>query len=177
MLTKLSHAFDVIEKICFHISALCAGLMMLMISADAIARYVINKPIMGVVEIVEEYLMVVLIFLAMSMTNKSGYHLKVELLDRFIPPWVKKVLEPTIIALNFTIIFLIVVASWGTFVQTFETKELSVGMVPYPLWPAYLVVPLGCALLCIRMFRDFISCFRHGCLDHPAETDKVIEEL
>ena len=173
----MSHAFDVIENVCFYLSAACAGLMMLMISADAIARYVINKPIMGVVEIVEEYMMVVLIFLAMSMTNKSGYHLKVELLNRFIPPWVKKVLEPTIIALNFTIIFLIVVASWGTFVRAFETKELSVGMVPYPLWPAYLVVPLGCALLCIRMFRDFISCFRHGCLDHPAETDKVIEEL
>lgn len=177
MLTKMSHAFDVVENVCFYLSAFCGGLMMLMVSSDAIARYVINKPIMGVVEIVEEYLMVIMIFLAMSMTNKSGYHLKVELLERFIPPLVKKILDPTIIAMNFTIIFLIMVASWGSFLRVFETKEISVGMVPYPLWPAYFFVPLGCALLCIRMFRDFIRYFRQGSLDHRAEADKVIEEL
>ena len=180
MFKTISDAFDFVEKICFYVSALCAGLIMLMVSSDALARYVFNKPIMGVVEIVEEYLMVMVIFLAMSVTNKTGYHLKVELLERFIPQRMKKVIEPTIIVLNFSIIFLILVASWFSFVRAFKTGELSVGMVPYLLAPAYFFVPFGCALLCIRMFRDFIMCFRNSrscAMDHHANNDGILEEL
>jgi TRAP-type transport system small permease protein len=160
MWKKISNAFDVVETICWYISALCAALMMVMISSDAVGRYFFNHPIQGVVEIVEEYLMVILVFLALSMTNKTGYHIRVDLLERFIPLRVKRVMNPILQAASFLIILLMMIASWGSFVRAFKSGELSVGMVPYPLWPAYFFVPLGCALLCIRLFKNIVKCFK-----------------
>ena len=170
MYHRMSKAFDAFENVCYYISAACAGLIMIMVSSDVLARYIFNWPIMGVVEFVEEYFMVLLVFLALSTTYKKGYHLKVELLSKQIPHRVKKVIDPIIIALIFIIILLILITSWNSFVQVFQSWELSVGMIAYPLAPAFFFVPIGCALLCIRLIRDFIMCFRDGSL---ADTDHL----
>lgn len=179
MVDKLSKAFDAVENVCLYVSGACAALIMLLVSADAIGRYMVNKPIMGVTEFVEEYLMVIMIFLALSATNKTGYHLKVELLEKHFPRSVKAVLDPLITLLSLGIIILITVASWDSFARALETGELSVGMVPYPLAPAYFFVPFGCALLCIRLFRELVRMVRDGPArgpSHPADNE-IVKEL
>jgi TRAP-type C4-dicarboxylate transport system permease small subunit len=180
MFDKLSKAFDAVENVCLYVSAACAGLIMLMVSADALGRYVFNKPIKGVTEFVEEYLMVIVIFLALSATNKSGYFLKVELLEKYFPRRVKMVFHPIIAVLGLVIMLLIMIASWDSFVRVWETGELSVGMIPYPLAPAYFFVPLGCGLICIRLFRDLVRLIRDGArheTGHSSKNIKVVEEL
>jgi len=179
MFKRLSKAFDAVENACLYVSAACAGLIMVMVSADAMGRYLFNKPIKGVTEFVEEYLMAMMIFLALSATNRSGYHLKVELLEKHFPRRVKAVLNPVIELVGLGILLLIMVASWDSFLRAAETGELSVGMVAYPLAPAYFFVPFGCALICIRMLRHLVALIRgkapHGG-DHAGH-DKIVEEL
>ena len=162
-----------------YVSAACAGLIMVMVSADAMGRYLFNRPIKGVTEFVEEYLMAMMIFLALSATNRSGYHLKVELLEKHFPRRVKAVLDPVIELLGLGILLLIMVASWESFVRAAETGELSVGMVAYPLAPAYFFVPFGCALISIRMLRHLLTLVRGGSPHDGghAGRDQIVEEL
>jgi TRAP-type transport system small permease protein len=180
MFDRLSKTFDAIENACLYVSAACAALIMGMVSADAMGRYLFNRPIKGVTEFVEEYLMVIMIFLALSATNKAGYHLKVELLEKHFSRRVKSVLHPVTELLGLGILLLIMIASWESFVRAVETRELSVGMIPYPLAPAYFFVPFGCALICIRMLRSLVRVIRGGPTDetqHPPDEENMIEEL
>ena len=57
--------------------------MMCLTSADALSRYLLNRPIMGAYEITEKYLMVAAIFLGLSYAYRGGVFIRVTfLVDR-----------------------------------------------------------------------------------------------
>src|SRR3972149_6961066 len=63
--------------------ALC--LMMLATVADVFLRYLFNKPILGIVELVE-CLMVVVVFLALPRCTLRGGNARVEAVSAYFPP-------------------------------------------------------------------------------------------
>src|SRR3977135_2361821 len=71
------------ELVLVYIAVLAAFLMMCLTSADAIARYALNSPILGAYEITEKYLMVATIFLGLSYAYRGGVFIRVTfLVDR-----------------------------------------------------------------------------------------------
>jgi len=61
---------------------------MLLTSADALSRYLLNRPIIGAYEITEKYLMVAAIFLGLSYAYRGGVFIRVTfLVDRLPPTW------------------------------------------------------------------------------------------
>src|SRR6266852_2278577 len=61
--------------------------MMLLTSADALSRYLLNRPIVGAYEITEKYLMVAAIYLGLSYAYRGGVFIRVTfLVDRLPAP-------------------------------------------------------------------------------------------
>lgn len=157
MFKMLWRGFVLLEMFCFAISTASAALIMLLISSDALARYFLKTPIMGAEEFVYEYVMVILVFLAMSTTYRAGHVVKVEILEAVLPFRIKRVLSPILLSVSLAALLLITAASWHSFVRAAREVERSVGSIPYLLAPAYLFVPLGILLLCIRVAEDIVT--------------------
>jgi len=151
--TKFSSAIDSLEKVLQVVSVTCLLLIMAGIVVEVILRKVVHISILGLIDFIEEYLMIALVFLAMSYVYKIGGHVRVTLFTRFIPKGIK---APTDIILNILglgYFALIVLFGWGVFQRALEFHEKASNILAYPLAPAYLLVPLGCGLLCVRILQ------------------------
>src|SRR6266853_6639790 len=63
--------------------------MMCLTSADALSRYLLNRPITGAYEITEKYLMVAAIFLGLSYAYRGGVFIRVTFLVDRLPSMLK----------------------------------------------------------------------------------------
>ena len=64
--------------------------MMLLTSADALCRYLLNSPILGAYEITEKYLIVAMVFLGLSYAYRGGVFIRVTFLVDRLPPRVRR---------------------------------------------------------------------------------------
>ena len=156
-LSSIGKVIDFIEKICAAVSVVSVVLMMLLVSADVIGRKFFQHPIPGVVEIVEEYLMIAVVFMAMSYIYLKGGHVRVTLFRRFFPEKVKLPLDIIINILGLIFFALIAVEGWQTTVRAVRFHETSACILDYPLAPAYFIMTLGVALLCVRIIETIFS--------------------
>ena len=71
---SISKKIETISRLLSHLRNVALFVMMSLSTADVIGRYIFNKPIMGVFEITE-FLMLIIIFsyLALAQSSKSDY--------------------------------------------------------------------------------------------------------
>jgi TRAP-type C4-dicarboxylate transport system permease small subunit len=138
------------------ISAFATFLMMLLVVANVIGRYLFNKPLTGTLEFTES-LLVIIIFLAVALTQYDGGHIRVTLLTRRLPKSVARML--TVIAMLCAAAFFTwcAVASWNFAAQAYSFNEQEWGEVVFPLWPMKFVVFFGIAMLAIQFLLDAIA--------------------
>lgn len=75
------------ELALFYTSVVATVGIMCLTSADALSRYLLNRPIIGAYEITEKYLMVAAIFLGLSYAYRGGVFIRVTfLVDRLPRP-------------------------------------------------------------------------------------------
>jgi TRAP-type C4-dicarboxylate transport system permease small subunit len=130
------------------IAAVCVLVaMMLLTTADVVARYILNSPINGAFEMTE-VLLAALIFLAMPLTTKTDGHIRVDLIklrqDRLLSKALT-VAATLFVAVIFALTFLEVfqhalkLQKWGT-----VTNALS-----FPLYLVAGLVAVSCAICAI----------------------------
>lgn len=130
--------------------------IMLVVSADTILRYVFNAPIRWGFEIVTYYLMVIGIYFAVSSTFVSGDHVNITLLRDIMPRRLRVWLD-VIWVLVAALIFAFV--CYGTAEHTINAYvrvEFMPGYILWPAWLSHLPIPLGCALLVVRLVNHAI---------------------
>lgn len=146
-----------IEKVLVFISGFALTLMMFWISADAIARYILNKPIPGTFEFNEEYLMIIIVYFALSYTYTQGGHVRVTLFLRFFPMVSHRWLEAIGDALGAAFFILLIIASWGVAMDAFKMHVLTNSVLRYPIAPALFIVPLGSSVLTLRVIQSLLE--------------------
>ena len=154
---RLETAIHKIEQICVLIGSLSLIVMTLLTSADAISRHFFSHAIPGVLEFVEEYSMIPLIFLPLSYVYMEGGHVKVELFEKFFPDNSKEYIEIFNALVSFLFSALLVVATYPTVIEAMKVNELSNSVLAYPLAPSYAMVTIGALLLSIRTAQVFIK--------------------
>ncbi|MGQ9825116.1 MAG: TRAP transporter small permease [Desulfotomaculales bacterium] len=153
----LGKLIDLIEKICLAGSVVSVIAMMLLITTDVIGRKFFHQPIKGSVEITEDYLMIALVYLAMSYVYTEGGHVRVILFRRFIPNFIKLPLDTVLNLLGLLFFVLLAWRGWATTLRAIQYREFSSCILAYPLAPAYFILTLGAALLCVRILETIIS--------------------
>jgi TRAP-type C4-dicarboxylate transport system permease small subunit len=119
-------------------------------SADALSRYLFNRPITGAYEITEKYLMVAAIFLGLSYAYRGGVFIRVTFLVDRLQLWVNYAAH--LASLLFCAITLL-----ATSQQALRGlhEETTLSALPLLVGPAYCLVPLGFFALTILMLIDF----------------------
>lgn len=127
---------------------------MLLTSADATSRYLLNSPIEGAYQITEDYLLVLLVFLVLGYSYRDGAHIRVTLLVSHVKGM------PRVLLGYFAQLFSVlcgVALCVATFLQTldmYERGSRASGLIDYLLWPAYAAVFLGCLMMTLLMTLD-----------------------
>ena len=123
-------------------------------SADALSRYLLNRPIIGAYEITEKYLMVAAIFLGLSYAYRGGVFIRVTfLVDRLPRPLQLSVnYAAYLVSLLFCVISLV---ATGQQALRGLREETTLSALPLLVGPAYCLVPLGFFALTTLMLIDF----------------------
>lgn len=145
------------ERVSFNVAMLITAIMMILISLDALLRYLFNSPISGAYEINQDFLMVAIVFLSLSFTYTGGDHINVDTFVKYIPAAVNRALQLLFRLMILIFVALLVYASWSKTLGAIQQKEYSSGGITYPLAWAYILVPVGSAILLLRLVYEFFS--------------------
>ena len=140
-----------------HVGGILLFLMMLLISADAIGRYVFHDSIKGSLDIIE-IILVFVVFFSVSQVAVLKSHVSVTLIFSRFPKGLQAALSLLTSLLCFGVSFLmarqLALRGWAQISYTTSYSQ----SLEIPLWPIFLVASLGLLLLSVVLLMDFIRC-------------------
>ena len=129
------------------------GLLVLVVFAQVIARFVFNNPFRWSEELAR-YLQVWMIVLTSSICIREGTHLAVDYATHALPFVYRKLLK--LLVLLLMVFYLIIVIVYGAKMVSVITKQVSPAM-QIPIYIAYLAVPIGGFLMFIEALISFFK--------------------
>ena len=135
----------VASRVAAIIAAALTMALAISITADAVARFVTNRSIPGMVEL-SETLLVALVFLALGYCAYSGSHIALTLVTGALPGRISAAVKAAAFAF---VVVLLIWMLWATGIRaldSFETGEYKFGLAQWPLWPARATIVVGLAL-------------------------------
>jgi TRAP-type C4-dicarboxylate transport system permease small subunit len=141
------------ELVLVYTSVVATVAIMCLTSADALSRYLLNRPITGAYEITEKYLMVAAIFLGLSYAYRGGVFIRVTFLVDRLPSPLKLLANygSLLISLLFCVITLMATTQQALRALRDDT---TLSALPLPVGPAYSLIPLGLLALTVVMLVD-----------------------
>jgi len=139
------------EKLGVGIAGASLCIVMILISLDAIFRYLFNSPLQWVSEIVSYYLLVIAIYFSVSSTYSHGDHINIDIFQKRLPNNAR-VLVDAILSFIFLIIFgLIGYLALNGAIDSLRNNEYMPGYFTWPVWLSYIPVSIGSFIFCIRL--------------------------
>ena len=142
-----------------YIGAFSLFAMMCLTMADVGARYLFNRPILGVFEITE-FMVLVLIFSFLGYTQARKSHVSVDLFMRLFPDNLKSFIELFNHVACLAIMALIAWMGVDKAIELMEAGEASPNL-NLPTYPFVFFLVLGCAVMCIEFIRDIIMILKN----------------
>lgn len=144
---------DGCERLLTLVAALATFIMMLLTTADAFGRYLLNRPILAAYELTSNYLMVAAIFLAMPYAYRQGANIRVTFLAERLRGKMKLAIDYAVQIVSILYCAALVVATWQQARHMLATKT-TFATLDLPLWPGYMVVFIGLLLTTLLMLID-----------------------
>ena len=113
---------DGCERLLTLFAALATFIMMLLTTADAFGRYLLNRPILAAYELTTNYLMVAAIFLAMPYAYRQGANIRVTFLAERLRGKVKLAIDYAVQIVSILYCAALVVATWQQARHMLATK-------------------------------------------------------
>lgn len=148
---------DTLEWIWMAGSVVSLLLIMALTTVDVLLRKFSAHSVPGLFEIISDYLMVALVFLAISRVYRMGGHVRVTLVERAIPEAGQRVLRKAMDVVAFLFFLLVAIMGWQSARTAMLFQEVSSSVLAYPLAPALFIVPAGAGLTCLRALQSFFS--------------------
>jgi TRAP-type transport system small permease protein len=131
--------------------------IMCLTTADVIGRYFFNAPILGVFELTE-FMVLILIFSFLAYTQLNKTHVSVDLLISLFP----KKLQIYIELFNHSLCLILMgLITYMGFVRALELVEFGEASpnLGLPIYPFVFFLVLGCLVMCIEYVRDLLRLF------------------
>jgi TRAP-type C4-dicarboxylate transport system permease small subunit len=144
---------DACERALTFVAVVATFAMMLLTTADALGRYVFNRPILVAYELTTNYLVVAAVFLAMPYAYREGANIRVTFLVERLGRPVRQVIDHLVQLASMAYCALLV---YATIQQTLYVRSTGTlfTTVEIPLWPGHAVVAIGLFLATLMMFLD-----------------------
>lgn len=137
------------------ISAFALLAIIALVAANIVGRAAFNSPIAGTYEL-SQFLMVIVVFTAISYTQVRKGHIALEILVKRFPVKVRAILQSVTLVVG---IVLFALMSWRSImygVRLLEGHETSM-VLKIPQGPFLFMVAFGCILFCVVLLAQFIE--------------------
>lgn len=135
------------------VAVLATLAMMLLTTADAAGRYLLNRPILAAYEITSNYLMIAAVFLALPYAYRQGANIRVTFLVERLGRRARLVVDHLVQLASIAYCAVLVFATFQQARHILATRTTFVTL-DLPLWPAHLVLSVGLFLLTLMMLID-----------------------
>ena len=128
--------------------------LMFLGASDVIGRYVFNSPILGTME-ASEIMMAGIVLLSWAYTQRTGGHVRVELVTSRYPPRVRAI---TNFVTLFLALILFIAITWQSAViaTTYLQEHRVFQILQIPTAPFYFFVPVGAFFLCLEFIIQML---------------------
>jgi TRAP-type C4-dicarboxylate transport system permease small subunit len=129
-----------------------------------INRFFIGASLKGVVEL-EEYLMVVIVFLSLGYVQRQEGHIHIDLLTCKLPDWLTRCLNTFNLAAA-SVFFIIM--CWRTLITMMTKSSEYSPMLSIPLWFGLGLAVIGVAILALVLLQQLLRSIAANLEDHAA---------
>lgn len=114
-------------------------------------------------------------FLGLAYSFRSGSHIRVTLLTDRLSSKAQRILM--LLVLTFTIV-MIAIWAYNSLAMVFESwkfKDMSTGILKYPIWIPQLSMGIGVTLFCLAILEDLINVMRGKEPNFEKNKEKVMD--
>ena len=156
---KIESAVAAVENLASLIAACVLCGVMLIVAADVAMRYIFNRPFGWTYDLISLYLMGALFYFALSPTFAQGAHISVDVIAHRLPTYLRRALQIVIALVSAALFATIAWLAAARTLDDFQSGAATSGEILWPTWLANVLVPLGCALLTLRLI---VHAFGHA---------------
>lgn len=159
---KLHSLVDRIVQVLENIGAVIAGLVLLvcmvLVSLDAVLRYAFAQPLTFQLHLTQYYLLVLLTMLGLSWGYRSGGAIQISFLVNRFPETLRSIVARLglLAASGYTAV--LAFKAWEVFERAWIRDAVVMGVIDWPVAWSWIWVPVGCALLSVRLLLDATAC-------------------
>lgn len=156
-LLRLSRAIDTLNQLVGRAVVWLVLIITLVSAGNALVRKLFDTSSNALLEI-QWYLFSAIFLLCAGYTLQKNAHVRIDVfsgrLSRRAQAWIDVF---GALFLLMPIVTLVIWLSWGVFVESFRTQEVSASAGGLIIWPARLLVPIGFALLLLQGLSESIK--------------------
>ena len=154
---RLDRVLCRVEGLALVIAGVAIVAAMLLVSADALLRYVFAAPLAFQLHVSEFYLLPASLTMALAWGYRTGGAIQIEFLVQALPDWLVNPL--TRIGLIAASGYMAYIAWRGylVFARAFARNEVVMGVFDWPVSLSWVWIPLGCGLLALRLIMDAVA--------------------
>ena len=155
LLSRLDIILLKLERFCALISGLTIFSLMFLAVYSVSGRKFFNAPLAGYVDYIEAALPVIAI-MGVSYVQRDGSHIRMDIFVSQLSGRVLWTFEFITTSVVLILMLLLVWGSWSHFDRAFDwnapffsrDSTIDIGL---PIWPSKILVPIGFAILCLRL--------------------------
>lgn len=151
-----------LERLMLGLAVVCVCLIMLIVTYDAISRYILHAPLPWAFELITYYLLIAAVYFAVSATFQHGDHINIDLFRVMMRPAVRARLDFAWGLLTAVIFAVITYGAWKEMTHAFSRNEFLPGYITWPAWVSYLPIFLGSLLMVARLLVHAFKLLIHG---------------
>ena len=149
----IGRALEACQRWLLEVAVLATFGMMLLTTADAGARYLLNRPILIAYELTTNYLMIAAVFLALPYAYRQGANIRVTFLVNKLGGRPRLVVDHLVQVVSILYCVAIALATFQQARHMWRTGTVLI-TVELPMWPPHLAVSLGLLVTALLMLLD-----------------------
>ncbi len=134
------------------------AIMVVLIFYQVVSRYIFNNSLSWTEEFAR-YVHIWQIWIAASFAVRQKRHIKVEVVKDMLPKFYRRIVEFLALILWFFLAAVLAVVGTEVVSMLFDRGQTSPAM-RIPIWIAYAAVPVGGALMSIRLIQQMVLHFK-----------------
>ncbi|AJE49117.1 TRAP transporter small permease [Celeribacter indicus] len=153
----LDTAVRQVETVLLYLLCLVLFVMMVLIAADALGRYSMNRPLTFTVDLVTMYLLPAAMLLPAGLVLRRGGHIGVDLFAMMMPRRLYHALIGLGLLASAPIFWIMTHRIALMASDSLSQKLVATGMVPWPIWAEQAIFALAMGLFTLRALHIGVS--------------------
>jgi TRAP-type C4-dicarboxylate transport system permease small subunit len=131
--------------------------IMIVVVADVVMRYGLNRPFSWTYDLVGLYFMAGVFFLTLSDAHRAHAHVSVDILLHRFSARARQACEAVAGLASLPVMLAIVWTGASRALDNFVAGDVLAGAIPWPTWVSAALVPVGAGLLSLRLALHLVG--------------------